>query len=52
MTHNLSKAGWSWALQLWTHARERFSLLIGVATLESVSLCGDEKLTAFVELDP
>jgi hypothetical protein len=53
IAHNLSKAGWSWAVsQRLIPAGERSGLQTRNAATESVSLLrADEKVTAFVELE-
>jgi hypothetical protein len=48
---NLSKAGVGAVSQPWVLAGGRSSLLTRIAMTESGSLCGDEKLSAFVELE-
>jgi hypothetical protein len=41
---NLSKAGWSWAAsQRWIPTGQQSSLLMRIAMMESISLCGRMK---------
>jgi hypothetical protein len=38
------------SLQLWIPRAEKSGLLTHIAATESISLCADEKLTAFMEI--